>query len=47
MNKSIARALIPGLTAICVAGPAYAADLPAREYSKAPAMVSPVPVYDR
>jgi outer membrane immunogenic protein len=38
--------LIQSLAAICVAAPAFAADLPARAYSKAPAMASPVSVYD-
>jgi outer membrane immunogenic protein len=45
MNKSIASAFIAALTAISLAAPAYAADLPAREY-RAPPMVAPVPVYD-
>jgi outer membrane immunogenic protein len=45
MNKSTASAFIAALAAILLAGPAHAADLPAREY-RAPPMAAPVPVYD-
>jgi outer membrane immunogenic protein len=46
MKSVFARTLIPSLAAVCVAAPAFAADLPAREVATAPVMVSPVSVYD-
>ena len=46
MRKYIAVAFISSLTAFGFAVPAFAADLPAREYAKSPAVVPPVPFYD-
>lgn len=46
MRTRIAAVLISNLTAMAFAVPAFAADLPAREYAKSPAVVPPVPYYD-
>ncbi|HLZ05160.1 MAG TPA: outer membrane protein [Bradyrhizobium sp.] len=46
MRKLIAAAFISNLAALAFAAPGFAADLPAREYAKSPAVVPPVPYYD-
>jgi outer membrane immunogenic protein len=42
----ISSLAVQSLAAICVAAPAFAADLPARQYGKAAPMISPMSVYD-
>jgi outer membrane immunogenic protein len=46
MRKLLAATIISGLAAVAVSMPVLAADLPAREYVKSPAMAPPVPYYD-
>jgi outer membrane immunogenic protein len=46
MRKLLAATIISGLAAVSVAMPVLAADLPAREYIKGPAIMPPVPYYD-
>jgi outer membrane immunogenic protein len=46
MRKLLAATVISGLAAVSVATSVLAADLPAREYVKGPAILPPVPYYD-
>lgn len=46
MRKLLASIFISNLAAVAVAMPVLAADLPARQYVKSPAVAPPVPYYD-
>ena len=45
MQRSFSQKLLAGVALACVSSYALAADLPAREYSKAPSPLAPEPVY--